>query len=79
MKLENLRFDIFGGVMTSSDPLNLIVRGIYLNKTIASFGFNFPITCNYPNASIIGEILIENSQIIMSEVTPKQITNVITH
>lgn len=50
-----------------------------MNKTIASFGFNFPISCNYPEAAKFGEIVIQNSKFMMSEATPKQISNIFTH
>ena len=59
--IQDLDLDIFGGVVSTGEPLNLKVSNIYLNSDKVSFGFDMVVFCNYPGAPTNAEILFEHN------------------
>ena len=46
-----MEFYVSGTVVTTSDPLGIIMEHIYIDTTNIIIGFNFDIKCNYPEAN----------------------------
>ena len=46
-----MEFYVSGTVVTTLDPLGIIMDNIYIDMTNLIIGFNFDIKCNYPEAN----------------------------
>lgn len=58
--MSDLNLKIYGGVMSSANPLNFRASNIHVDNEMGSAGFIMDQTCNYPEAALETEVLIEN-------------------
>ena len=62
-----MTFNTRGTLFKTNDPLNFRIANSVLNNNIMSGGIILTISCNTPESSISGEVIIENNHFQMSK------------
>lgn len=71
-------YRIGGTAVESSDPLNVVLRNITFETKFLTIPFSFIIGCNYPEANLFNNFLVENFELnYTATVLPVHITTVI--
>ena len=66
VKMTNMNIIITGFILSSSDPMSLYVQNTYVQYDYTQGGFVIDTTCNYPEAYIYGNVIIDNLTVIDS-------------
>lgn len=58
--MQNCKFEFKGGIAKSKDPLEAEIKDIIIDFDQVTAGFVFLTQCNYPEAVISGDIVVDN-------------------
>lgn len=77
--MQNCKFEFKGGIAKSKDPLEAEIKDIIIDFDQVTAGFVFLTQCNYPEAVISGDIVVDNITVTQTMPRSDKRTNGLIH